>query len=176
MDLPIFLDLLKFIDYQISRLPFETVKCTYSLFLRRIFSKMLNAVSLHLYSGLHNIFNPVLAMFFSVSVLYMRWLRYKANQFFDKGKQWRKNGLPTRLRFYPRIVYIYGVTRKSFQKLNSNWFGNLKRQQKLKYSPHLWSFSSLCACLANFVAFLEFGCTTFLQCNLAFPSFGYRLK
>ena len=47
MDLPIFLDLLKFTDYQISRLPFETVKCTYSLFLRRIFSKMLNAVSLH---------------------------------------------------------------------------------------------------------------------------------
>ena len=49
-----FLDLFKLIDYQISR------------------SKMLNAVSLHLYSGLHNIFNPVLAMFFSVSVLYMR--------------------------------------------------------------------------------------------------------
>ena len=72
MDLPIFLDLLKLTDYQISRLPFETVECTYSLFLRRIFSKMLNAVSLHLYSGLHNICNPVLAMFFSVSVLYMR--------------------------------------------------------------------------------------------------------
>lgn len=27
-----FLDLFKFIDYQISRLPFETVKCTCSLF------------------------------------------------------------------------------------------------------------------------------------------------
>lgn len=37
---------------------------------------------------------------------------------------------------------------------------------------HLCNFSSLCACLANFVAFLELGCTIFLQCTFDFPSFG----